>query len=155
MPDQVENILITVAGMEDREWSARLLAGSEPWITLGVSLDQCRKNCFDPEYILYIARIREKPCGMILLDERGVAGAPYIKSIAVDPGFRSMGVGAELIQFTENIFRDKSHHLFLCVSSFNTRARNLYERLGFGKVGEFKNYIMPGQSEILMYKRIR
>jgi ribosomal protein S18 acetylase RimI-like enzyme len=44
--------------------------------------------------------------------------------------------------------------MFLCVSSFNTRARQLYERRGYVQVGEFPGYVIAGASEILMQKRL-
>jgi ribosomal protein S18 acetylase RimI-like enzyme len=45
-------------------------------------------------------------------------------------------------------------HMFLCVSSFNGRARRFYERRGYSQVGEFPDYIVEGASEILMHKRL-
>jgi ribosomal protein S18 acetylase RimI-like enzyme len=42
----------------------------------------------------------------------------------------------------------------MCVSSFNERAQELYERLGYKAVGELKDYIISGHSEILFRKRI-
>ena len=138
----------------EKDLAAHLLASSEPWITLQISEEQCKKNCHDPEFQLYIACKGEKPAGVILLDPRGVAGSPYIKSIAVFPEFRGQGIGSNLLSFTEDHFRKKSRHLFICVSSFNERARKLYERSGFHPVGELRDYIIEGASEILMHKRI-
>jgi ribosomal protein S18 acetylase RimI-like enzyme len=40
----------------------------------------------------------------------------------------------------------------MCVSSFNEGARRLYERLGYTVVGELTDYIVQGQSEILLRK---
>ncbi len=44
--------------------------------------------------------------------------------------------------------------MFLCVSSFNGRARALYERHGYRTVGELADYVVDGLSEILMVKRL-
>ncbi len=143
------------ANAEEREWAAALLAGSEPWVTLGISLEQCRRTCSDPEYELFLARCDAEPCGALLLDRRGVAGSPYVKSIAVSPGQRSHGIGMALMAFAENLVRGQAGHMFLCVSSFNQRARKFYERIGYEAVGEFKDYVIDGASEILMHKRLR
>lgn len=43
---------------------------------------------------------------------------------------------------------------FLCVSSFNPRARALYERLGYELIGELKDFVIDGASELLMRKRL-
>jgi ribosomal protein S18 acetylase RimI-like enzyme len=40
------------------------------------------------------------------------------------------------------------------VSSFNPRARELYERLGYEFIGELKDYLVRGHSELLMRKTI-
>jgi hypothetical protein len=52
---------IDPASEEDREWCARLMAGSDPWITLGRDLEQCRAKCRQPEYELFLARRGDEP----------------------------------------------------------------------------------------------
>jgi ribosomal-protein-alanine N-acetyltransferase len=151
----MDSIEIRSATEEEREWAAELMADSDPWITLGRGLEQCRTACSQPDRMLFVAHSGTKPCGFILLQRRGIAGSPYIQSIAVAPDHRSEGIGGRLLQFAEDLFRSESKHIFLCVSSFNTRARALYERHGYAAVGEFKDYIIRGASEILMHKRLR
>ncbi len=146
---------IRSATKEETEWSAIQMSKSAPWTILGISINQCRKSCFDPEFRLYIARCESELCGMVLVDPRGIAGSPYIKSIVVNEKFRNRGIGRQLIVYVENQYRPESRYLFLCVSSFNNGARKLYDQLGFKKVGEFEDYIIEGESEILMYKRLR
>ncbi|HEY7697718.1 MAG TPA: GNAT family N-acetyltransferase [Vicinamibacteria bacterium] len=150
-----QNVTIGPATEEEREWTASLMARSEPWLTLGASLEICRESCRDPEYLLYVARDEGRPRGAILLQRRGLASSPYVKSIVVDPEHRSEGIGAALMEFAENLFRGESRHLFLCVSSFNRGARSFYERQGYSKVGELEDYVIEGASEILMHKRLR
>ena len=146
---------IKPATEEEREWAAALLANSEPWITLGATLQGCRQACHDPDYLLYIAHREGAPCGAMILHPKGVASSPYVKSIAVSPGARSRGIGAALMQFAEDLFRPEARHMFLCVSSFNTRARAFYERLGYRTAGEFEDYVIEGASEVLMHKRLK
>ena len=131
-----------------------MFAASDPWRRLGVTLEKCREMCGDPDYRVFVARARGEKCGVMVLQRRGVAGAPYIKSIAVSEARRSRGIGRLMVQFAEGLFRPESKHLFLCVSSFNRRARAFYERLGYQQVGEFENYIIDGESEVLMHKRL-
>lgn len=38
------------------------------------------------------------------------------------------------------------------MSSFNVRAKDLYERLGYSIVGELKDFIVTGHSEWLLRK---
>lgn len=145
---------IHVASETEKDMAARLLASSEPWITLRISADQCQKNCHNPDFQVYIAYIGDKPSGIIIIDPKGVAGSPYIKSIAVYPEFRGKGVGATLLSFAEELFRSRSKYIFLCVSSFNLRAQKFYEKNGYKVVGELKDYIIKGASELLIHKRL-
>ena len=149
-----QSLQILSATHKERDWAAELFSSSEPWKTLGITYEIARATCYDAEYLVYVAHIEEKPCGVIILDPRGVAGAPYIKSVLVEKKYRSHGIGAALIAFAENLFSQKSPHIFLCVSSFNQMARSFYERLGYSIIGELKDHIKDGESEILMYKRI-
>jgi ribosomal-protein-alanine N-acetyltransferase len=146
-------IAISPATDAEREWCAELMAGSDPWITLGRGLEQCRTACRHPEYLLLVAHAGQAPCGFILLHPRGVAGSPYIAAIAVAERWRGRGVGALLLAHAEAHFAS-ARHIFLCVSSFNERARRLYERHGYAPVGELKDYIVEGASETLMHKRL-
>lgn len=146
---------ITPATPDEREWAASLLAGSNPWIRLSVSLERCREACDDPQHEVFVACDERGPCGVILLNPSGLAGSPYVKSIAVAADRRSQGIGGALMDFAEDRYRERARFLFLCVSSFNTRARSFYEARGFAEVGELPDYVVEGESEILMQKRLR
>ncbi len=147
------DLTISPATEPEREWCARLMASTEPWITLGRSLEQCLARCRRPDHVLLVARRAGQPCGFVLLHPSGVAGSPYIASIATDAAVRGQGVGTALILRAEQ-HDPAARHNFLCVSSFNTRARALYERLGYSVVGELRDYVIEGASEFLMHKRL-
>jgi len=153
--DLLTDVRIVAANPHDREWAAQLMARSEPWTTLRRSLETCRAVLNDPEFQVFVARIGGDRCGFLILDPRGVAGAPYLKSLAAADGFRGRGIGTALVRFAEDHFRPHSRYLFLCVSSFNDGARRLYERLGYERVGELKDLAVEGASELLMCKRLR
>jgi ribosomal protein S18 acetylase RimI-like enzyme len=93
--------------------------------------------------------------GFAVLVRYGAAGSPYLASIAVAEGFRNRGIGSQLLAFAENLYQPAARHIFLCVSSFNTRAQALYQRRGYQIVGELKDYVIEGASEILMHKTLR
>jgi len=48
----------------------------------------------------------------------------------VDASRRSQGIGATLLAHAEEQF-PAARYIFLCVSSFDIRARRLYQRLGY------------------------
>lgn len=130
------------------------MAASEPWITLGRGLDRCLAACCDPEYLVFVARQDEVRRGVIILQSRGVAGSPYVVSLACAPEARGAGVGSRLLSFAETLMCGEGAYLFLCVSSFNHRARRFYERHGYTVVGELQDYVVAGASELLMSKRL-
>jgi ribosomal protein S18 acetylase RimI-like enzyme len=105
--------------------------------------------------VLEIADMGGERCGVVLVRPAGVAGAPYIVSIAVAATHRGQGVGAALLAHVEEAWRARSRHLFLCVSSFNPRARRFYERHGFKVIGTLQDFIIEGADEILMHKLLR
>lgn len=142
-----------VATEEDREWSARLMASMDPWLRLGRNYEERLAKCGHPEYTLLIAESGQGRAGCALLHPRGVAGSPYLASIAVTPEERGAGAGTALVAYAEEYY-EGARFMFLCVSSFNPRARALYERLGYELVGELKDYAMEGASEFLMMKRL-
>ncbi len=147
------NIHVTAAALEHREWCAALMASSEPWITLGRDLASCRDALNRPGTELFVARNPEDDqlVGFVLLSPYGLAGSPYIASIAVSAETRGRGIGSQLLSFAERHFAGREH-LFLLVSSFNQGARQLYLRHGYKPVGELKDYCVPGQSELILHK---
>lgn len=158
MEDEVADlpdVRIREVAPDDREWAAHLMATSDPWLTLGRNEASCRLVMHNPDAIVFVAWVGGARAGFVLCHRRGVVGSPYLATIAVDPAWRGRGVGRMLIAFVEDHFRPEARHLFLCVSSFNPRARALYERLGFRQVGELPEYFIPDASEILMHKRLR
>ena len=139
---------------DDARWAAGLMAASDPWLTLGRGFDACLAACTSALDVLEVAERGGERCGLVLVRPAGVAGAPYIVSIAVAPAFRSLGVGAALLDHVERACSGRSKHLFLCVSSFNPRARRFYERHGFEAVGTLKAFLIEEADEILMHKRL-
>ena len=129
------------------------MASSEPWLTLGRDFANCLAYCRAPQFVALIARRAGARCGFLLLHPTGVAGSPYIASIATIAAVRGQGVGSELLDAAER-WLPEARHMFLCVSSFNTRAQQFYERRGYVKVGEFPAYVIASASEILMHKRL-
>lgn len=154
MHDDQTLLLITAATDEDREWGTVLMSGMDPWHSLGVSQSNILANFFDPSYDVFIAKINQQRAGVMLIDRRGLAGSPYLKSIAVEPSFHGQGTGTQMLQFAENFGKKYSPHFFLCVSSFNKAAQHFYFGQGYTQVGELTDYLKKGASELLLYKRL-
>ena len=143
--------ILPLASDADRERCARLMSSSDPWITLGRGYESSLEVLSDPSREIYVARVGNELAGFLILLMQG-AFVGYIQTVCVAPEHRSRGLGRQLVDFAEErIFRE-SPNVFLCVSSFNTEAKRLYLRLGYELIGELKDYLVRGHSELLMRK---
>ena len=124
---------------------------SEPWITLKRGFEENFKLVTDPAKEAYVAMANSTVLGFVLLHLQGPLNG-YLQAIAVAAERRGSGVGRKLIEFAEQRVWAVSPNFFLCVSSFNTRAQKLYATLGYQRVGELKDYVVKGHSEILLRK---
>lgn len=149
----MEPAVITAPTPDQFEWCAQLMATSEPWLTLRRGVEECRHAVTHPEYMVHIAHSGGELQGFIRIHPRGVAGSPYIASIAVAADSRGRGIGSFLLRHAEEVFAH-SRYIFLCVSAFNPRAIQLYERRGYGRLGRLPDYVIDGADEILMMKRL-
>jgi ribosomal-protein-alanine N-acetyltransferase len=137
----------------DAQWCAQLMSSSEPWITLGRTYDESLKIISDPAKEVYLATLEGRLAGFVIINMQG-AFIGYIQTICIAHESRGKGIGSALVAFAEERILSETPNVFLCVSSFNSEARRLYERLGYAVIGELNDYIVTGHSEILMRKSI-
>jgi ribosomal-protein-alanine N-acetyltransferase len=142
-----------LAGETEARDCAAMMSASEPWLTLGRDFDSSLGVVTDPSREVYIALQGGTLAGFIVLVTTG-AFVGYIQSIVVSPALRSRGIGSLLLDFAEEKILARGPNVFLCVSSFNPRARRLYERRGYVLVGELPDYMVRGHSEILLRKTL-
>jgi [ribosomal protein S18]-alanine N-acetyltransferase len=138
---------------QDAHLCAKLMSTSEPWVTLRRGYEESRKLVEDPSREVYVAYEGDQFRGFIIVLMQG-AFVGYIQIVAVTPEARGTGVGTELIRFAEERIFAIYPNVFLCVSSFNPRARALYERLGYELIGEIRDFLVIGYSEFLLRKTI-
>ena len=135
----------------EAEACARMMAETEPWLTLGRDYAACLRILRDETRERYVALRDAELAGLLLLNLKG-AFVGYIQSVCVVEHLRGAGIGSALVAFAEErIFRDHPN-VFICVSSFNHGAQRLYERLGYRLVGELTDYVVAGHSELLLRK---
>jgi ribosomal protein S18 acetylase RimI-like enzyme len=139
--------------VDDAQACARIMAASEPWITLGRSYEASLGIIQDPNREVYVARDQTGLAGFLILCMTG-AFVGYIQTICIAPGRRGQGLGSRLVEFAEQRILQVSPNVFMCVSSFNLEARLLYQRLGYKVVGELTDYIVRGHSEFLLRKTL-
>jgi [ribosomal protein S18]-alanine N-acetyltransferase len=137
----------------DTQACARLMASSEPWLTLGRTYDASLRIVQDSTREIYVARDKGGLAGFLILCMSG-AFVGYIQTICIQPDRRGQGLGSRLVEFAEQRILEESPNVFMCVSSFNRDAQRLYERLGYHVVGELTDYIVEGHSEVLLRKTV-
>ena len=137
----------------EAEACAHLMATTEPWITLGRTFEASLALIRDPTRETWVARGADGVAGFLILCLVGPFTG-YIQTICVDPQHRGSGLGTRFVAFAEARIAAVSPNVFLCVSSFNPRARALYERLGYAYVGALTDYLVRGHSELLYRKSL-
>ena len=141
-----------IATNQDAKLCARLMSDSEPWITLKRDYQKSLNLFNNSSKERYIAYLNKQFTGFILLDMKGVF-AGYIQSIAVVPKLRNKGIGKELLRFAEERIFKELENTFICVSSFNHDVKKMYLKYGYEIIGELKDFVVKGQSEILLRKQ--
>ena len=154
MSDAAITIRIIQADSEARA-AAEIMAGTDPWITLGRSAEQTYKNVSNPLNESYVALAAPaRVVGIIVVSLPIPLVKGYIAALAVHQDYRNRGVGAQLLAHAEKRIFQISPNVFLTVSSFNSGAQRFYYRHGYQLVGELKDYLIAGESELLLRKRV-
>jgi ribosomal protein S18 acetylase RimI-like enzyme len=151
VPDAGALDIRRLATREEAEACARMMAGTEPWITLRRDYDACLRVVLDETRERYVAYRDGRLAGLLILNVKG-AFVGYIQTVCAAPECRGTGVGTELVRFAEERLFREFQNVFICVSDFNHGARRLYERLGFRLVGELADYVVTGHAELLLRK---
>ena len=118
---------------------------STPWSEDGL------KSELDNNFArFFVAFCEGKIAGYI--GSHNILGEVYITNVAVFPEFRRKGVGKALVEFLVNEMKaENAEFVTLEVRKSNQNAISLYEKCGFQKVGERRNfYEKPIEDAILM-----
>ena len=137
----------------DIEQSARIMAGTDPWIKLEIAYEQCLKAFEGPCKEVYILKVEGELAGFVILQICG-SFKGYIQTLCIEHRLRGQGLGKKMLQFCEERILKISPNIFICVSSFNNRALELYQSFGFKLVGELENFVKAGYTELLLRKTV-
>ena len=147
---------VTLRGVGDETEAracARIMATSDPWLALGRGFDACLSAVQNAERETHVALCDGEVVGFVVVCLRG-AFVGYLQTVAVQASWRGLGLGTRLIGHAEERILRESPNVFLCVSALNTRARQLYLRLGYEVVGELRDFLLRGESEWLLRKTV-
>jgi ribosomal protein S18 acetylase RimI-like enzyme len=132
---------------------AEMMTQTDPWITLGISYENCLKAFEGPCKEIYILEADGGIAGFVILQICG-SFKGYIQTLCIDPRLRGKGLGTGILQFCEERILKISPNIFICVSSFNKAALELYQKFGFKLIGELENFVKAGYSELLLRKTV-
>jgi ribosomal protein S18 acetylase RimI-like enzyme len=152
--DALPGYPITIALTNDEDdlaWCAALTAINEPWITLKRSVADSLALLKGPVAEVYILKEENERIGFVLIKQKGSL-VGYIQTIAIAEAWRGCGIGEAALRYIEKLIFCSFSNVFLCVSSFNYRAQQLYQRLGYETIGVLKDYAVAGHDEILLRK---
>lgn len=130
---------------------ARIMTDADPWRTLRRSYEAGLRLLERSDREVYVAVSEGSVVGFVILCLVG-GFVGYLQTIAVREDWRSLGLGRQLIGFAEERIFSEHPNVFICVSSFNPRARALYERLGYEAVGPIRDFVVAGHDELLLRK---
>lgn len=138
---------------------ANWVAATPLWQRYNVTAEAFAKRLrdgFAEGATIYVAERDGAVIGFLWLVERGTFNrSGYVQLIGVQPGMQNAGVGRALMQFAEEKIFAQGRDLFLLVSDFNIDAQRFYQRLGYRQVGNLDDYVVPGVSELIYYKKHR
>ncbi|MFN8258162.1 MAG: N-acetyltransferase [Bacteroidales bacterium] len=146
-----EYIIRRTESKEDFAVCAKLMAKTDPWITLQMDYNECLPAFGGLCKEIFVLEIQSEIAGFVILQVCGTFSG-YIQTICIDEKYRGKGLGTLLLEFCEKRILEFSPNIFICVSSFNSGAIKLYEKFGFKQVGILENFVKKGFDELLMRK---
>ena len=138
---------------DDRDAVIRLLAGSDPWKTLGYNEEDWQR-IFPPipqGRECLVADAEGRIAGVAIVRQKFLVG-DYLELLGVADWARNQGTGKQLLGHVESLVFARTTNLFACVSDFNKGAREFYRKQGFQEIGPMPNFLIPGSAEILLRK---
>ncbi|MFA7200254.1 MAG: GNAT family N-acetyltransferase [Bacteroidales bacterium] len=132
---------------------ALIMSSTDPWITLQRDQAACLASLKGEGKEVYAIEEEGEVIGVIVLQMTGTFRG-YLQVLCIDDKYRGKGYGKAAVAFCEKRIFSTSPNFFLCVSSFNTVAQQFYYDLGFSLIGEIKDFVLEGYSELFLRKTI-
>jgi ribosomal protein S18 acetylase RimI-like enzyme len=131
---------------------AEIAASSEPWKTLGETVDFARYLSLKQAHVCLMGG---EPAGFVIFTPEPVfARGGYLRAIGISPHMRRRGIGRKLMSFAEDRTARRAQNFYLCVSSFNRQAQAFYRYLGYTRVGRIPGLISPKTAEYIYWKSL-
>jgi len=104
----------------------------------------------NPTALFLVAKDNDKTVGYI--GANNILGEVFITNIAVTKSFRRMGIASLLLNtLIEKCREENAQYLTLEVRKSNISAIKLYEKIGFSKAGERRDFYSNPTENALLY----
>ncbi|MEM2910539.1 MAG: ribosomal protein S18-alanine N-acetyltransferase [Nitrososphaerota archaeon] len=103
-----------------------------------------------------VATVNERLVGYVVVDieERHGKKVGHILNLAVEQGFRHIGIGKALMEAVISYVKEAgAGEVWLEVRESNVAARKFYSRMGFVEKGRIRRYYR-GEDAIVMYRDV-
>lgn len=154
---ELETATLRPLTMASAEKLGAALAAMPPWSVLGWPADRMILGLQRqlPSVLRFEVIASGHLAGIITIQHPFLHG-PYLQLLAILPEFQGHHLGFSLLQWMEaEARRIQSRQLWVCVSTFNTRARAFYERFGFAPVTVLEKLLTDTTDELFMRKRLQ
>ena len=131
-----------------REKFSSWMATTDPWRHFQYSKEECELKLSSAGNEYLVAQCNDQAVGLLVCSRNGALGGPQIHYVVVEESIRSQGIGKKLIQQILDESGDMS--VYLTVSESNSRAKMLYEQIGFQQIGAIPDYNFQGEAEFIM-----
>jgi ribosomal protein S18 acetylase RimI-like enzyme len=143
-------------GAENAARLGTALAAMPPWSVIGWPAERLTRSLMSeqPAMRRFELIAGGALAGMAAIQHPFLHG-PYLQLLAILPGFQGSNLGLRALEWMETQARiEEARQLWLCVSSFNSRAKAFYERFGFEAVAILDKLASDRSDEIFMRKRL-
>jgi ribosomal protein S18 acetylase RimI-like enzyme len=126
----------------------------EPWSVMHYPAEKLAAYLASPDAgaARYVVRVKENEAGVVSVRHPWLKG-PYLELLALLPEAQNQGIGARIMAWFESTaLSHRARNLWVCASSFNTRALRFYERHGFVRAATLPGLVADGYDEILLRK---
>jgi ribosomal protein S18 acetylase RimI-like enzyme len=143
----------------EAENAARLgaaLAAMPPWSVYGWTPERLTRRFLSEQPAIWRFELIAggELAGMAAIQHPFLHG-PYLQLLAILPDFQGRNLGLRVLEWMEAQARfEEARQLWLCVSTFNSRAKAFYERFGFEAVAILDKLASDRSDEIFMRKRL-
>jgi ribosomal protein S18 acetylase RimI-like enzyme len=152
-PDKGTTHIERTTNTEDFAICAGIMVKTDPWLTLGMDHAHCLQSFPGAFREVFVLKDAAGIIGFVVMQTQGTFKG-YIQTLAIKETHRGLGFGTKLLQFCEQRILQYSPNVFICVSETNKGALALYIKLGFELIGELKDFVKTGFTELMLRKTV-